>query len=266
MEEGYSIQRLLLLRKLTVAISKLLSEQVRDYLTTLAPLLRPKAVLGDYIQSNIKEPSRAGADKAFKELQTLYEQIAGTKPFNLPTELKPPIEIVSTALEFTPLEYEHSARTEDETKTVVVTSPLKWVLNYSGFSLGRLKTLVADRNRSANELREFILHYLVLQVVLSKQTGVTNILQTLHFTVSSEQYLPELGKLPITQITSAISTHLPPDNVIIESTEISGRNVFEEVINVEDIVKLRDPLRERLVELVKGHDPELLPDGAAGES
>ncbi|HEY0077390.1 MAG TPA: hypothetical protein VGB73_02010 [Pyrinomonadaceae bacterium] len=259
MEEGYSIQRLLVLRKLTVAISRLLSEQMREYLTTLAPLLRPKAVLGDYIQSNIKEPSRPGAEKAFKELQSLYEQIAGSKPFNLPTELKPPIEIVSTALEFTPLEYEHSARTADETKMVVVTSPLKWVLNYSGFSLGRLKTLVADRNRSSSELREFILHYLVLNVVISKQTGVTNILETLHFPVTSEHYLPELGRLPVTQITSSISTHLPPDNVIIESTEISGRNVFEEVIQIADIVKLRDPLRERLTELIQNQAPDLMP-------
>jgi hypothetical protein len=264
MEEGYSIQRLLVLRKLTVAISKLLSEQIREYLTTLAPLLRPKAVLGDYIQSNTKEPSRPGAEKAFKELQALYEQIAGTKPFNLPTELKPPIEIVSTALEFTPLEYEHSARTDGETKMVVVTSPLKWVLNYSGFTLGRLKTLVADRNRSSNELREFILHYLVLSVVISKQTGVTNILETLHFPVSSDHHLPELGRLPIAQINSSVSTHLPPDNVIIESTEISGRNVFEEVIQISDILKLRDPLRERLTELIQTQAPDLMPTATEG--
>ncbi|MGH9900935.1 MAG: hypothetical protein ACRD68_03745 [Pyrinomonadaceae bacterium] len=260
MDEGYSIQRLLVLRKLTVTVSKLLSEQMREYLTTLAPLLRPKTVLGDYIQSNLKEPSRAGAEKAFKELQALYERVAGSKPFNLPTELKPPVEVVSTALEFTPLEYVHAARTEQESKNVTVTSPLTWVLNYSGFPLGRLRQIVADRNRSSTELREFVLHYLVMHVVLSKQTGVTQIFNTLHFPITSDHYLPELGQLPITHVSSSVSTHRPPDNVIIESTEISGRNVFEEVINIDDIVKMSDPLRERLLELVKSQDPSLLPE------
>lgn len=263
MEEGYSIQRLLALRKLTVAISKLLGEQVREYLTTLAPLLRPKTVFGDYIQSSVKEPSRAGAEKAFRELQSLYERIAGAKPFNLPTELKPPIEIVSTALEFTPLEYTHAARTDSEGKTVTVTSPLVWVLNYSGFPLGRLRQLVADRNRSGNELREYVLHYLVMQVVLSKQAGVTQILETLHFPVTSDHRLPELGDLPLTHISSSISTHLPPDQVIIESTEISGRNVFEEVVNMDDILKLKDPLKERLTGLVQNQFPDMLPESTA---
>ncbi len=257
-DESYSIQQLLVLRKLTVAVSKLLTEQMRDYLTTLAPLLRPKAVLGDYVDSSTKEAAR-GAEKNFKELQSLYETIAAAKPFNLAAELKPPIEIVSAALEFRPLEYDHAAQTDNESKTVTVTSPLRWVLNYSGFTLARLKELVADRNRSATELREFLLHYLVLHVVLSKQPGVTRILETLHFTISADNRLPELGNLPIVYINSSVSTLLPPDNVIIESTEISGRNVFEEVVNVADIVKMRDPLKERLMELIKSHDPSLLP-------
>ena len=42
-----------------------------------------------------------------------------------------------------------------------------------------------------------------------------------------------------------------PDDVIIESTEVSGMDAFEEVVNVDDIAALRDPLRERLLEIVK---------------
>lgn len=258
MEEGYSIQRLLVLRKLTVAISKLLSEQMRDYLTTLAPLLRPKTVLGDYIHSSTKEHVRAGADRAFKELQTLYVQVAGAKPFYLPTELKPPVEVVSTTLEFTPLEYAHAARTGGAEKTVIVTSPLTWVLNYSGFPVARLRELVADRDSQSKEIREYILHYLIMHVVLSRQAGITQIMEALHFPITTEHRLPELGNLPLTHISSSLSTHLPPDGVIIESTEISGRNVFEEIINLEDINAMRDPLRERLTELVNSHDPALL--------
>jgi len=257
-DEGYSIQRLLVLRKLTVAISKLLTEQMREYLATLSPLLRPRTVLGGYVDSSTKETAR-GADKNFKELQSLYETIATAKPFNLPAELKPPVEIISTTLEFTPLNYSHAAKTEQESKTVTVTSPLTWTLNYSGFSLGRLRELVADRNRSGKELGEFVLHYLVLHLVISKQKGITDILDALHFPINSDERAPGLGDLPITYVTSSISTIRPPDNVIIESTEISGRDVFEEIVNIDDIIKLRDPLKERLTEIVKSHGEALLP-------
>ena len=46
-----SIQSLLALRKLTRAITDAVRAQMTEYLTTLTPLLRPKALLGEYIQA-----------------------------------------------------------------------------------------------------------------------------------------------------------------------------------------------------------------------
>ena len=59
-----SVQSLLVLRKLTRAITDAVRVQMTEYLKTLTPLLRPKAVLGDYVQGGPKEPSRK-SDKAF---------------------------------------------------------------------------------------------------------------------------------------------------------------------------------------------------------
>lgn len=258
MQERYDINQLLVLRRLTRAVSDLLRGQLKEHLSTLAPLLRPKTVLGSYIQSAVKEMPK-GADAAFKELQSLYETIAPSNPYNLSKELTSPIEILNATLEFTPLEYIHAARTEQESTTITVTSPLTWVLNYSGFAPGRLRELLKDRNRSGDELREFVLHHLVLHVLMTKQTGVTKILDALYFRVSSNRS-PEFGDLPLTYITSCVSTIRPPDDVLIQSTEISGMNVFEEIINVDDIVKMHDPLRNRLIEIVKGHGDNLLPE------
>lgn len=256
MEERYDIQRLLVLRRLTRAVSDHLRGQMKEYLTTLAPLLRPKTVLGDYVHSGTKETAR-GADKAFKELQSLYEAVAPSKPFNLSKELKPPIEIINTALEMTPVEYIHVAKAAQESKKVTVTLPFKWVLTYSGFAPGRFKELLADRNQDSDEVRRFVLHYLAMHIVMSKQTGVAQILDALHFPVSSDR-LPELGDLPVMFISSSISTIRPPDGVIIESTEVSGRDVFEEVVRVDDIMRLGDPLKEQLVELVNSHGEDLV--------
>ena len=37
---------------------------------------------------------------------------------------------------------------------------------------------------------------------------------------------------------------------MIESTELAGKDVFEEIINVDDIANIHDPFKERLLELV----------------
>ena len=50
-----SLESLLVLRKLTRAIAEAVRAQMTEYLTTLAPLLWPRMVLGDYIQGGSKE-------------------------------------------------------------------------------------------------------------------------------------------------------------------------------------------------------------------
>lgn len=256
MEERNDIQKLLVLRKLTRAISDLLRGQMKEYLSTLAPLLRPKIVLGDYVQGSTKELVKS-ADKAFKELQSVYETVATAKPFFLSKELKPPLEIISTTIEFTPMEYSHVIQTDSGSKTVTVTSPLKWVLNYSGFTAGRLRELLADRGRNVSEVQAFVIHYLVMHIVVSKQAGITKIFDALHFPFSTG-YSQEFGDLPLTFISSSVSTALPADDVILQSTEVSGMDAFEEVVNLDDIQKIREPLKEQLLHLVRSYSEDLI--------
>jgi hypothetical protein len=78
---------------------------LKDYLTTLGPLLRPRAVFGSLADSGDSKEVVRGADLAVKELQGLYTAVAGSKPFSLSRELKPPLEVMSSTLELTPVEY-----------------------------------------------------------------------------------------------------------------------------------------------------------------
>jgi hypothetical protein len=256
-DQPFSTQRLLLLRKLTRAVAELLRGRMTEYLTALAPLLRPRGVLGDFVDGGAKE-AVGGAEKAFKDLQSAYEAIAGTRLYNLPKELKPRLEVASTILEMTPVEYAYTAKTDKQTKTITVTSPLRWILSYAGFRPRRLRELLAEKTRANNALQECVLHYLLLQTVLSKQTDVPRILEALLFPVSTEKR-PEFGELPITYISAAIGTIRPPDEVLIENTEITGMDLFEEVVRIDDILELRDPLQQQLAELVKKHAGEAHP-------
>ena len=252
----YSTQRMLALRKITRSMADVLRQQLKEYLATVSPLLRPKSVFGDYVQGGAKELVR-GADVAFKDLQALYEAVVSTKPFEFPKELKPPIEILSSALEITPLEYSYEAKSEPASKVVNVSSPFKWTLSYSGFTPGKFAELLVDPGKYSDEIQSFILHSLVLNVVISRHQGVARMFEALHFPFCSEKLPVSMG-LTWTCISACVSTLRPPDDVIIESTEVSGTDTFEEVVNLDDLKRIREPIKEHLVNLVRAQGADLL--------
>jgi hypothetical protein len=270
MMAGYSTQRMLTLRRITRSMADVLRQQLKEYLSTVSPLLRPKSVFGDYVQGGAKELVR-GADVAFKDLQALYEVAASTKPFDFPRELKPPIEILSSTLEITPMEYGYEAKSEPASKVVSVSSPFKWILSYSGFTPGKFADLLVDAGKNSAEIQSFILHSLVLNVVISRQQGVARMFEALHFPFCSEKLpispglsspslsSPSLSSpsLSWTCISSCVSTVRPPDDVIIESTEVSGTDAFEEVVNLDDLKRIREPLKEQLVNLARAQGGDL---------
>jgi hypothetical protein len=249
-----SITSLLVRRKLTRAIAEIVREHVSAYLATLTPLLQPQTVFGDYIQGVAKQPSRK-ADQALKELQALYETIAPKQPLNLRRELSPPFDFANATLEITPVDYTHVAHASAGTKTIHVRSPLMWTLTYAGFAPARLQE-VLDQKVRGDELQRFILSYILIHLVTTHRPGVTQLLDALHVHVSSAT-APEFGDLPLTRIGAGISTERPSDAVVVESAELTGIDAFEEVINVEDIGRLRDPFRERLLDVVRQQTPEL---------
>ena len=251
-----SIQSLLALRKLTRAITDAVRVQMTEYLKTLAPLLRPKAVLGDYVQGEPKQPSRK-ADKAFGDLQALYETVASARPYGLSRELTPPLTFSSLGLEITPLDYYHVAQTGADSRRIKVRCPLTWVLTYSDFPPTRLQELLDAKARSVEELQRFVLHYLVLHVATKSEKGLMQVFEALHFPLTTTKS-PEFGELPITRIGIGISTSRPSDALVIESAELTGMDAFEEVVNVEDIARLPDPLKQRLQEIARQQAPELV--------
>lgn len=250
MEEHYNTQRLLALRKSTRSIADLLRSHLKEYLSTLAPLFHPRNVLGNYVEGSDYEVARIG-EKPFKDLQELYRKIAQSKPYSLPTEFRTPLEIINSQLEMTPVEYQHVAINGREEKTIMITSPLKWALTYRGFGPARLREVLQTTDRRTDELQQFVLHYLMIDSVVSKQPGLSRILAALHFPLRLE-HAEEFGNLPLTYIASSITTVRPPDEVLIESTEVSGMDAFEELVQLDDIARLRDPLKEQLAAMTSG--------------
>jgi hypothetical protein len=251
-----STQSLLVLRKLTRAIADVVRVQMTEYLATLAPLLRPKMVLGDHVEDGTKESSRR-SDKAFKDLQTLYESLAGTKPFNLPRELTLPLRLIGSGLEITPVDTALSIKSGSDTRTIMVRSPLMWTLTYSGYPPTRLPELLKTKLQTGDELGQLVVSYLLMHVVITNSPGLMSVFDAIHFPITTTT-VPEFGPLPITRIGVAVTTTRPSDDVILQSAELTGMDAFEEVVNVKDLSQLRDPLKQRLIDIAKQHAPEMV--------
>ncbi len=256
MDEGIDLHKLRSLRKLTRSIADALRSELKGHLATMAPLLRPRVVLGEYVEGSGKGEVK-GADAAFRELKSRYETLAGGRPYGLPKELPHPIEIASSNVELVPLDYPHVAKSGGETKTITVTQPLKWILTYTGLAPTRLRDLMSAKIPDAAQVKEVLLHSLVLDTVLTRQPGLLAVFEALRFPVVAEK-LPGLGDVPVTCVSSTVGTVRPPDDVLIESTEISGLNAFEEVVVARDIEGMADPFREKLLEVIRANAPEAL--------
>lgn len=262
MSQPFETSKMLLLRKVTRAISERLETQLISHLGTLSPLVQPRTVFGKYLRSSVKQSVKEEAE-SFEQVRSIYASLAGQAPFNLPKELDSPLDIPNTSLEVIPAEYSYVAQSAQERKTVMVKSPLKWVVSYSGFGLKRLRQLLSHTTENGEQLQACVVHFLAMQVTLSKRPGVARILESLRFPLTTV-HMEEFGELPITCIESPIATICPPDDVIVQITEISGASAFEEVVSLEDIVKLCDPLKEEALEIIRSAGCELPTGASAG--
>ena len=243
------VESLLAHRKLTRAITDAVRVQMTDYLKALTPLFRPKAVLGEYVMGGAKEGTRK-ADKAFADLQALWESVAVARPYNLPRELSSPVSISSISLEITPLDYTHMATSGSDSRKIKIRRPLTWVLTYTDFPPTRLQELLDTKARSVEELHRFVLNYLVLHLVTKHEPALMKVCEALHYPLTTSKS-PQFGELPITQIGIDIPTSRPSDDLIIQSAELTGMDAFEEIVKVEDIEALGDPFKTRLLEIAR---------------
>jgi hypothetical protein len=250
MNSPLDISRLLTLRKITRAIAEPVAAELRAHLATLAPLFHPRLVFGDAVRGATKQPSGRSELDAMQELINLYPTVARSSPFGLRRELEVPLDVTSSALEITPVEYLHEAVCASEKKSIVVSCPLKWVLSFDGHSPKKLRELVSAQSSSGGlELYHGILHHLMLHVILKRRPGLVKLLESMRFTVE-EGRSADLGQLPLTTLGWPVATMRPADEVVVQTTEISGTASFEEVINPDDVGKLRDPLKDRVESVI----------------
>jgi hypothetical protein len=249
--ESLKLEELADLREKTELVSQFLQAQLKGYLDTLRPLLAPRRILGNYVRSSVKEDI-PDTDVALKRLREKYKEVCG-KPFGLNTELdESAVAEIDSRVELSPWEYSHEARNQRETRTITIASPVKWSISYtSGYTVGQLReALAGKRERRQEEVRQFVTSAIVVQLVLAKFSGITQLLKDLRYEVDSEK-CQGLGDLPLVTIRSSLPSFRPSDDLILAATRLSGVPAFVELIDFGALANLQDPLKRMIEEKLR---------------
>jgi hypothetical protein len=250
--ENLRIEQLADLRGKTEAVSGLVFNQLREHLETIRPLLAPRRLLGDYVRSPIKEEV-IGADAVVRRLQEKYKEVCG-KPFALTPDLdEAALAMMESRIELYPWEYTCEAKSERESKTVTITSPVRWALTYtSGYTLSQLRqALVGKVERRQEDVRQFLVNALVMQYVLAKFPGITRLLKDLRYDVKIDT-CSGLGELPLVTITSVLPSFRPKDDTLLAATALSGVPAFVELIDFGAVSKMESRLKMQIEEKLRG--------------
>ncbi len=237
-------QEFLKLRQATDTISHMLAKRLKDHLSVLKPLFLPRKLLGTYIKSSSQQEIH-GSDKAFAKLQEKYGAVC-EKPFGLSKKLQPPLPAISNQIESTPFQYTLTLNDSDD-KPITITSPTRFILSFqSECPINRLRGMLAGtEGRQIEDMRQALINHLSMVIFLELFPALTQLLKDLRYEVEIVE-LSNLGNIPVVILTAPIPTFLPADNFITEITQLSGIPAFQEIIDINALDNIPDPLADAL--------------------
>lgn len=226
------------LRRSSAAMSAHLEKRLRRYVETVSPLFAPRKVIGEFMQSS-QTDRVPGADRNFVEIEETYGRLVKAC-FNHAPKLRAPVPAIRGQLDLQPWEYAHVL---PNGQTVWITAPNRWVLTYRA-SLTVAEILHADSALSqegGGEAGDFLLRALVMAKLFDVQPAIGELFADLRFSVETET-ADHRGGLTFTVLTAAAPTFRPQDDVIETVVDMSGKLAFEELIDLDGVRALQDPL------------------------
>ena len=158
---------------------------------------------------------------------------------------------IDNSPELYPWEYAYEAKGEGEPRTLTITSPVRWVLTYgSGYTLSQVRQALAGRHeRRSDDIRQFVVNALAMNLFFAKYPGMAQLLSDLRYQVHVDK-CPGLGALPFVTLNACLPSFRPADNLILMATRFSGVSNFVELVDVDAVNTLQDPLKSRIEELL----------------
>jgi hypothetical protein len=247
--------KLLSLHGVTKEVAQASIRHLKTQIDAMALLLRPRRFLGDHIEAAAKEAVPA-ADRNFADLQELYARVA-VNPFDLRPELRTPLESITTQFQFDEWEYTYAAETDRGWQSIRVTTPLTWVISYAtSYSLATVRGVATGSGqRDVDAVRAFVLRACLMHELFAKIPSLVSLLEGLRYKVEVRRS-PQLGELPLITVSAPFRTLRPPDQLVAMASGLAGGTSFAEVLDVESVRSLGDPLRDETIEILSRYKME----------
>ena len=242
-------QEFMKLRQATEKISAYLGKRLLGHVDILKPLFTPRKLLGTYVKSSTMDEVQ-GADKAFAALQEAFASVC-EKPFSLPKKLQAPLPPISTQIDAAPFEYSLAVK-GDGGRDVSVMSPVRWIVSYrSECPLSRLRAMLSGKEpKQPDDMKHALLSHLLPIVYLKQMPALEQLLADLRYQIEIRE-LADLGNLPVLVLKNPVDTFLPPDDFILQVTQLSGIAAFQEIIDLDALAAIPDSLKEDLSSLAR---------------
>jgi len=104
-------------------------------------------------------------------------------------------------------------------------------------------------SRQADDMKQSIIDHLSMAIFLKRFPALVQLLQDLRYKVETVE-LEDLGGLSVIVLKSPIEAFLPPDEFIDQITQLSGIPAFQEIIDLEAVENISDPLKNVLKDAI----------------
>ena len=149
-------------------------------------------------------------------------------------------------LEATPFHYFiHCEGSQDKATKII--SPTQWILSYrSECSLNRLRAMLDGREaKQPDDMKQGLIDHLAIVIFLKHFPALSELFEDFRYRVEIIK-MEELGGLPVVTLSLPLKTFLPPNDFILQITQLSGIPAFQELIDLEELDRIPDSLKESL--------------------
>jgi hypothetical protein len=98
-------------------------------------------------------------------------------------------------------------------------------------------------------MRQALINHLTPVIFLRYFPELKRLLEDLRYEVEIKE-LQDLGNLSVIVLKAPLETFLPPNDFILQVTQLSGILAFQEIVDLEAIERMTDSLKEQLKSLV----------------
>ena len=92
--------------------------------------------------------------------------------------------------------------------------------------------------------------------LFAKIPSLTDLLEGLRYKVDVRRS-SQLGDLPLVTISAPFRTFRPSDQLVAMASGLAGGASFSEILDVDSVRNLSDPLRDQTIEILSRHNVEI---------